>query len=451
MSLKVAILLILISITYFLKAEVHLNEGKDIYYVTRDLDFLIDKNQSLTIDDLSRGSHENEFLKDVIPYIEVDHDYTYWGRLKIINNRVDTLNNVSWYFESFGFDIDEFEFYIPRTDGSFLKKEMGFFMPFDYRGIYHKNLVFFLDLRPGESKTYFLKFKRRYPMRLNFIIRTNELFIRHAVIEYVLLGFFYGVLGFIILINSYLFFSLKDKIYLYYLFVVLSEVLYCLGRDGLGFQFLWPSKPWINVITHHNVTQYFFVVTSIVYAIHFLKLKLYYRKIYYLAVLLIAIRAVLFIIWQFYPIPPFQVFILDAIILTLPFISGILSLLAGKEYTRYYVLAFSFLYLSFLFIILDERQFLPSFFKIGWYLINIGMFLEALLLAIAMIDQIRVFKRDKESVQKELIKQLHLIQQIKDEAKRNLEIEVNNKTIDILTYIDLLNDKNNELGKSQQG
>ncbi len=420
--------------------EVVLENGIDQYFITQELEYYYDSTENITVEDIVSNNYL--FSTQAFSYVEKKNEKVYWVKFSVRNNR--SIETMTWYFESWGFDIDDIEFFIPDKKGGFIKNRMGYAREFSERKLFHKNFLFLLQLDKNETATYYVKLKRSHPMHLNFLIRTHEVLIKHIVYEYWYLGIFYGTFMIIIILNLYLFIVLKDKIYLYYLFCISSEVLYSLGRDGMGFQFIWPNAPWLNFITYHNVTQFLLIFSTLIYANIFLQLKDRQPFLYKFSLISIVIKIMMFVIYFIYPISPFIIYCTDALILTIPLISGILSLKDGNKYVRFYVVAYSFLFISFILIILEERQLLP-FMLLNYYMINIGMMLEAIFLAIALIDQIRIYRKGYEDAMQLAIIELKEKEQLKDKINQTLEIKVEQRTSEIQEILIELKSKNQEL------
>ncbi|MBX9853651.1 MAG: transposase [Cytophagaceae bacterium] len=423
--------------------RIELKDGQDLYFILDTLYMYRDTSGSFTIGEVSAADFSGKFKNGTISFFDKDElPEIYWTKLTVVNNRDN--ENQSWYFESWNFDFDEIEFYVPDNKGGFFKTSMGYHRDFKDRNIFHKNFLFLIDLRPGEEATYYIKFKRSHPLSVFFAIRTHEDFVRHAVYEYWLLGILYGIFSLIILINLYLFFRLKEKIHLYYLLCVLSEVLYCFGRDGLGFQFLWKDLPWINYIAHRDVIQILFVASTILYAIQFLKLKAEQPSMYKVAISGIVTKGILFGILWIYPTHPFYVFSIDTVILSIPFVSGIISYQRGNKYARYYVIAFTFLFLSFFIIFIHELRIIP-YTIFNWYIINFGMLFEVFFLAIALIDQIKILRAENDEAQHKIISQLQENEKLKDKVNLELEQKVEERTLELKAKNEELKSANEQL------
>jgi hypothetical protein len=417
---------------------VELIDENDVYKLDKYLEYFCDTSRQLTYSDILK-KYQGQFTETELPYLEPEKkEKYYWVRFSAHNKRSD--EQTVWYFESWGFDIDEINIY-PENGKVY---SMGYAKKFNSRPIYHKNFNLLINLKKGEKKTFFIRIKRKYPMRLNFYIRTDVVFMKHLLYEYFFLAIFYGTLGIIVILNLFLYFRLKERIHLFYMFCICSEILYCLGRDGLGFQFLWPAFPELNIATHHTISQVLLVVSTIIYCIHFLKLKSWSKNLYWLSIAAILFKGLLFIsslIFKF--ISPYDSFIIDSILLLIPFLAGIIALIHGIDSARYYVIANAFLFLSFIMIFLEDRFWkeLP-FTCLNWYMINIGIFFEAIFLSVALLDQIRIIKNKIKNAEEQYIKSQIEKQNIIDLANLELEEKIRGRTEDISTKMEKLESHN---------
>ncbi len=232
------------------------------YTLKKPFLYFIDKTNSLSIDSVASPHWDNKFK--LIYEDKLDNDYAAAHWLKIVVKNESNNEQLSWYLESFDFTIDELKFYSKLSNGKWQESQTGFNLDFNVRRIFHKNPVYELDVKPGEEKAFYLKLRTRFSHLLMLKIRSNEVFIRYAIKEYWTLGLFYGIQLLIIFINFYLFFRLRDRSFLFYVLTVTSQIIYCFGRDGLGFQFFWPDVPFFNTIIY-RFAQFSMIVFTIIY------------------------------------------------------------------------------------------------------------------------------------------------------------------------------------------
>ena len=404
--------------------QIEFKDSADQYFIETNMDYYCDSTNKLSISDISEEKFQQNFHKLSNIHLDKTYEYSNWFKLIIKNNR--SHDNESWIVESWGFDMDKIEFYSP-VDTGFEKMSLGYARQFNERRIFNKNPAFPIYLKPGEQKVYFMKIQRHAPVHLTFVARTQEKFIQHISYEYWYLGIFYGIFIFIALVMLLLTLIFLDKLYLSYWFCVMSELLYCLRRDGMGFQFFWPNYPFLNYILEYNIPQLLFIVASLVYAIQFLELRKRLPIFYYICLSAIGLRCLLFLGIQFSSSQEVNIFLVDFFFLLIPFIAGLASVRDNHPYAKYYVIAFSCLLTSFLLILLEDNKLLPLL-SYNWYWINIGMLCEVLFLALALASHIRYLRKQKEASHQLLVKSLKDKYTLKEKMNYELEKKVEERT-----------------------
>ena len=227
--------------------------------------------------------------------------YNYWLQVSICNHTSDS----KWLIELLNFDIDQVLFYDITRD-SFI--ETGATKKFSTRSIQHKNFAFDLAINPGETKTYLIKVYSKESFHPILKIRTYPYFISYATKEYIMLGIYYGLFLFIICYNFFIFLSIKDISYIYYLVYILAIGLNSLQWDGLGFQYIWPDIPSINLLLTYSSP--ILLISFCAYAIHFLELRKKNRVFYFLTFIFVTLYLLLFIINKYFPISYFHFYYL---------------------------------------------------------------------------------------------------------------------------------------------
>lgn len=409
------------------------------YFVKPPFYHFRDATNTIPIDTLASATFYSQFSLDSSSFIHDDVKAANWYRIQVSNQ--NKTENLSWYLEFLDFSIDEIHFYSKSDQGKWEEFKGGFNYDFFVRKIAHKNYVFPLDLRPGETKVYYVKIRTRFRHSLAMIIQNDQSLIKYANDEYWLLGLFYGIQFLIIFINTYLFIRLKDKTFLFYVFTVLSQVIYCFGRDGLAFQYLWPEMPFFNTILY-RFAQFGMVFFTILYSSSFLQTRMYLPKIHEMMQGAIIVRFFVLIMSAFVFIKAEYLMLIDGIILSLPFISSILVLNKGIKYVANFVVGFVFLYTAFFLTTLQVHG-IFNIAPLDWYAINIGIFCQSIFISMALLEQFSFFKEQNEKAQRKIIEQLRLTEQLKDDMnkvlqkkveERTKELEEKNNTLDAFVY-----------------
>jgi hypothetical protein len=396
------------------------------YEISETALYYFDSNCSLDIRDVSLAKFQGKLSLSHIIKNAINKEECYWIALTIKNECRN--QNLSWYLGLWSNGIDSLVFYSFDKQGAVFKKNGGLLQPFSKRKIFNTDLVFFLNIQPGETGIYYLKIHTKFYKPLLFHVFSNEKLIENTVIDYWFLGVFYSVLFFILFMNIYLFISERKKIYLYYLFCITSGIWYCLCRDGLGFQFLWPENPEINRYTNNSIGQFLVIFFVLVYCNSFLNLRKKQANFFKLSLFAILFKTMI-LIFDLYnrPVTPIIMLIVDGLTLGIPLLAGIKAFNRGEQYSRYYIIAFFSLFTGFLLKMINECGWLP-YSKFNFYFIHVGLFLEVVFMGLALIDQIKILKDENSSIQQNALSQLQENGKLKANIFQKLEAKVEERT-----------------------
>jgi len=423
---------------------IKLEDGVSHVRVNSLIDFYVDTASTYSIEEISSNEMQNRFQRITDEHIIYDYlDANIWLRVTIKN--LQNIHYNSWYFESWGFDIKKITFYYPNPDGSFSPLSAGFAYPFFDRHINHKNFNYALNIRPQEERTYYLKINRNYNHQFSFHVRTDERFLSHSLYEYFLLGIYYGVLVLILIFNFYLFFKLRDKLYLYFLCLILACIWFSLGRDGLGFQFLWPNIPEINKFSNENIIELFIIVATLLFSNRFIQKYTKSNKVQNLTVWAISFKLLLFINQLFFIELYYITYIaLTIFILLIPFSLGLYSLIKDKIYSWSYIFAYACLFLV---IIYSYSKTIDLFENdiLNWYIVYPVIFMEMIFFSFSIFNQIRYLKDEYIIATKEKNLALEKNNQLTHELNSKLKDKVKARTEKIEKMAADLAQKNVEL------
>jgi hypothetical protein len=419
--------------------------GEKEEYFLSSYDILEDKNSIWNIKDVSSTEFINKFQPHQGTKTSIagndDSESAYWIRFEL-NDRSSSGKN--WLLEAYDFKIDSLALYIPDTSGNYVLYQSGDNLEFSNKFFQHKNLEFQLHTEKNKPMVYYLRVKSSDAIRFIFVLRTYERFVNYALGEYYFFGIFYGILIIIILLNSFLFITLKDFTYIFYVFYVISVGIYLMIDSGLSFQYLWPGIPEIN-----NFTRPFaalcVVITAMLYAKSFLVPRLTTPRIRIILYTVIALRVGIFIFRLLFDRAGLMDPQLDVMALLIAFLVGIYSWYLGFRPARFYVLAFSFVFIGFLVTTLNNLNIIQSSNIVVVYALNFAVVLEVITLSLALADRMNAFKRDKEIEQREKINQLvknETLQQemilqlkendaLKDKVNQELEEKVKERTAEL--------------------
>jgi two-component sensor histidine kinase len=241
-----------------------------------------------------------------------------------------------------------------------------------------------------------------------------------------LLGIYHGAILVMLVYNFFIFISIRDLSYLYYVLFNCGWVFAMLTLNGLAFQYLWPRAVWW---TNHSLL--FFFCFSFMWGVQFSRsfldtahqtpvFDILLRALIALAVLGMACA----LLTSYY----ISVRLTNIIGMTcaLVWINGILCLRRGVRAARYYVIAWSALILGITILSLKNFGILPHNAFTVWAP-QLGSATEITLLSLGLADRIRTLRREKERAEKALIDtqltmQDALLKEVHHRVKNNLQV-----------------------------
>lgn len=138
--------------------------------------------------------------------------------------------------------INKIHFFISNNSGSKLKYTTGDFFPFKQRPIKHHLFVFPLEGKTGD--TYLLRIdKHGESLQLHAEILANKLFYQQSMNENLITGLLWGIIVLVLAFACFLFITVREKLYLYYVLYILTGSLWIIANKGYGFQYFWPDFP----------------------------------------------------------------------------------------------------------------------------------------------------------------------------------------------------------------
>ncbi|EMJ98980.1 7TM diverse intracellular signaling domain-containing protein [Leptospira sp. B5-022] len=365
--------------------------GKGVYY-------LEDPERKLTFEDITKPDVGSKFIKSDKDSLDFGQlNYNYWFRLSFEN---DTPESVSKLIEINYSNIDIVQFYKPNLDGTYSKEESGMLFPFSARSFKNRNFVYQIDLQPGQQKTYYLMTWTSGGLNIPLTLWDKETFSQYNADVQHGLGLYYGVMIVMILYNIFIFFSVRDVSYFYYVCYILGFLGIQMVLTGHGFQYLWPTFPFLQR-NFYVVFTGICMASVLLFTKRFLNTKENVPKWLDKSMKALIVAHGLIVLTPLV-LPP-EITVKLALVLTLPVLifiptATVISFLKKFRPARYFLLAFTVLTISGTVVVLRFINVLGSTFltEYGLYL---GSTMEVILLSIALADRINIMKKEKEEAQ----------------------------------------------------
>lgn len=263
--------------------------------------------------------------------------------------------------------------------------------------------------------------------------------------ENVLFGLLTGVFVGLFFYNLFLYFSVKDKIYLVY---VLHTVLVWFAQASiLGFTqvLIWPEWDWMNsrsIVIFSSLVS----IVGIWFLRIFLSTKKYIPKldvgfnVIYLVYAFILSNAFFFSATLSYQV----ILVTQSIVVLYVLFVALTSLRLGYRPARYYLLAWSIFMIGIFLFVFSEMGIIPTS-NLTAYIMPFGSALEVVLLSFALADKINILKKEKEDEQAEKLKVLNENEQLIREQNTMLEQKVRIRTDELETALRTLQNTQSQL------
>lgn len=411
---------------------------------------LEDKDRSITFEELK--SNPSKFSFTPITLDNTNLQFTtsnYWVKFNI---RYDGNEAKDFFIRAARPITNLAQLYVPDAKGNYSIKKSGDGIPFAEKDVPHRNTVFQIRLYPGiESEFYLLLGSDGEVINLPIEISTTEKFRERDYAEQYFIGIYYGMLLFVFLLYFYFFWVMRQHVFFYYVFYVLSIALLQFSLDGLSAQYFFPNQPWMaSHIVLFSASMTLFFVTK--YAKDFLETITHFPKLTTYVYNTIIILAFVFFVMTF-----FNGFVYEIVFPLVNIVSLLTTLIIlytvylrhkkGAPVTPLFTIAFVFLTLGALVFILNNLSLIPNNFLTENGL-KLGNGLEVIFLSFSMVKRFRELQEEKEKAQAETLKQLKEMNRMTDQINVQLEKQVIERTAEIVAQKEIIEAKNKDITDS---
>ena len=138
--------------------------------------------------------------------------------------------------------INRLEYYTADKNGTRLNEITGDHFPFKQRPV--NNPLYIFPLQSPEGSVYLLRVdKHDESLQLSAEILSADQFYQRSANENLINGLLWGIIILILIFGCFLYITVRDKLYLYYVLYILTMSLWIIADKGYGYQFLWPDFP----------------------------------------------------------------------------------------------------------------------------------------------------------------------------------------------------------------
>ncbi len=439
---------ILLTLSFFLPFILSANniisytKGKiDIGY---QVEILQDKANSFTLQDVinSKG-----FVSNDKPVINLGvSSSAFWIKFTLQNNSEENYLLLDAEQSS----LSEIDVYTEITKNTFTERKFGTSSAFNNREYQNQNFIFKLNILPNESKTIFIKVKCNTQIIVPIKVGNEREIMEYISGKDLLFGIFFGIVFCMFFYNLFLYFTVKDNIYQYYVWYILLVMLSQCTLQGYSFRYLWPNSTWLSqngIFIFTNLGG----VAACLFTKQFLHTKYYLPKLntifnYLIGLFLISLlflfagkKQLSFIIMQT------NTLILSVYIILL----ALLTLKQGYKPAMFFLLAWLSVCIGAAVLVLKDYNFFPvtTFTSDA---LEVGFGIEVIVLALALADKINVYKKEKEISQADALRVSKENQLLIQEQNMMLEKKIAERTYDLEKTLRELQDAQIQLVESEK-
>ncbi|MFI5159355.1 MAG: 7TM diverse intracellular signaling domain-containing protein, partial [Sphingobacteriales bacterium] len=427
---------LLLFLQRFSFAQTTINFNGKFGVIGDKIEILVDSNSNIS---LEKAKAATSYTKSAtkFPNLMIT-PFSYWVRFKVENN----FSNKNLGIQITQPMIDYIDFYQLRNDSVVKSNFSGQRRPFYTRLISHQTFIYPVTIAPNGTSTFYLHVKSGKQLILPIYVGTIEQIIESALIKDISFGIYIGIILVMILYNLFIYATVRDRNYLYYV-AYLAIVLIAQGcMEGYVFRFILPGHFRLADISIY-ITTALIGLAAIEFSKSFLSARQYTPVLYKIS----------FVFWLLYTVQIIlaltgrynasYTIMLSSAMTSAVFvlIMAITIFLKGFRSAKFFLIAWSVFIGCVVVYVLKDFNILFPYNNMTGSALLIGSAFEAILLSFALADKINVFKAEKEKSQEETFQVLQENERIMREQNVVLEQKVSERTHE-------LNETNHELNNT---
>lgn len=386
------------------------------------ISILEDASNKLNLNDVQKS---DAFIPSRVPIPNLKlSNSDFWIKFSIKNE--SNLNKIILALEYPMLSVCEF---YSMRDGKV--QSMSYDDLFSLRKYKHQNFLFDVDLPKGETASYFIRVKSSEQMMLPLVLGPPKEMAEKMLTNDLVWGIFIGLILVMVVYNLFIYISVKDSSYLYYVAYSLFVGLTQITLSGFTYRFILfdhPSWNHLGIILFPGLAG----ITGNLFMMNFLQTRENipkFHKAIYAPLLIYSIAIILRILG--YDQASYRA--IDIAAITTVFITFTVTIslsIKGYRPAILFLTAFSMFFTGLLLFVLRNLGIVP-YNDFSNYTKEFGIALDVVLLAFALADKINTFKREKERSQEETLKALKENERIIREQNVILEQKVNKRTLEL--------------------
>jgi len=390
-----------------------------------DVEILVDSDSDISLQEAIKSANYKRSVNK-IPNLMIT-PYSYWIRFNVKN---DTKDNLAMHISQPM--IDRIEFY--QVNGSKVVKSniSGQRLPFWNRYISHQTYVYPINLNYHELNTFYIKVQSGKQLVLPIYLGTTERIIEKILIKDISFGVYVGIILVMLLYNLFIYFSVRDTNYLYYVYYLAIVLIAQSFIEGYIFRFVLPDSPQFADVGIY-IASALIGIAAIEFSKNFLSAKSFTPSLYKISFvfwILYAVQIALALTKHFNASYGLVLFLAMTSAMYVMYMA-IKIVIKGFRAAKFFLIAWSFFILCVVVYVLTDFNIFP-YNAVTSSSLLIGSAVEAVLISFALADKINIFKAEKERSQEETLRALQENERIIREQNVLLELKVKERTLELI-------------------
>ncbi len=406
-------------------AKLVLEDNKDEYVIGDEVYIFTDENSSYKFDQIQTTDTLFHRSEQRIPNLGVS-DATFWVKIEVENNSDKDV----WYLDLNYPNLDYIEFFY-QEDGKYQSIVLGESQPFSNRKYDDPNYMF--DLHVGKSKTtsFYLKIRSGEQVLLPLKISTFNIIFNSMQSKSVIIGLYVGIMLVMFLYNFFVFMTVRDLSYLYYVLYILFIGLSQITLQGYSFKWFWPDNATLAIPSIFFLSSFAGAI-MVFFVNNFLNVSQFYPRINKLsyAIAIMYFVNIFVTIFGDYNLSTHILDIGAGLVTVYALTIAILISRKGERSAKYFLIAWIIVIIGALIFVLRNSGVLPMNVFTN-YTMPFGTAVETILLSFALADRINILKKEKEDSQYREVKVLKENERLVREQNVILEQKVDERTTEL--------------------
>ena len=360
------------------------------------IDWIEDKSNQLTFDQVQQLPEASFNVSTQKTFNKGYTSSAYWLRFRL--NFSSDLINSHWLLEIPFPLLDHVTLYTPDDNDTYSAIHTGDRHPFSERDLDTTNFVFKLTPKKIDN-VYYLHIQTKDSLQVPLFLWNPDNFPKYNTFMTGLQGLYFGIMLVMILYNLFIYLSVRDRSYLYYISYISCATLFQASMQGYSFEYFWPESTWWT-----NINIPFLSLISLFFAALFTRNILQTKTLLprldkALVVMTIALFLTLpIVIFGGYQLGIYATIIISFIFFNLVFTTACIAASKGNRTAKVFIIAWSIFLIGGAISILGMLNILPLEYG-NLSAIQIGSAIEVILLSLALADRINLIEKEKTEIE----------------------------------------------------